>query len=103
MLKVFPPSCSYALVATATDYDAWRPHEASVTAAEVFKTLSANAALSRKVAATVLEELHEAALAGDILTEEVGSMQFSIMPRSQESKAEDVHKLAYVLPEYFSN
>lgn len=93
---------SYALVATSTDYDAWRPHEASVTAAEVFKTLSGNAQLSRKVAETVLEELHEAALAGDILTEEVGSMQFSIMPRSEETKEEDKKKLGYILPEYFT-
>ena len=34
--------------------------------------------------------------------EEVGSMKFSIMPRSEKQKPEDRQKLAYVLPEYFS-
>ena len=66
------------------------------------KTLHANAQLSRHVAATVLEELNEAAAQGDILTEEVGSMQFSIMPRSEQQKPEDRQKLAYILPTYFS-
>jgi 5'-methylthioadenosine phosphorylase len=65
--------------------------------------LQDNASLSRTVAATVLDELHEAAEQGDILTEASGSMKFSIMPRSEKSKAEDRDKLAYVLPEYFAN
>lgn len=73
-----------------------------MTAAEVFKTLQTNAELSRKVAANVLEELHEAAAQGDILTEEVGSMQFAIMPRSEKQKDEDREKLRYVLPTYFA-
>ncbi|PCH41783.1 Methylthioadenosine phosphorylase [Wolfiporia cocos MD-104 SS10] len=93
---------SYALIATATDYDAWRPNESPVTAAEVFKTLQENARISRHVAATVLEELHAAAAEGDILTEEAGSMQYSIMPRSEQQKEEDRQKLAYILPAYFS-
>ncbi|KAH9949171.1 Methylthioadenosine phosphorylase [Amylocystis lapponica] len=93
---------SYALVATVTDYDAWRPHAASVTAAEVFKTLQANARVSRHVAATILDELHAAAADGELLTEEVGSMKLSIMPRSGQQKEEDRAKLRYVLPEYFS-
>jgi 5'-methylthioadenosine phosphorylase len=92
----------YALIATATDYDSWRPHSDAVTATEVFKTLKANADTSRHVAATILDELHAAALEGDILTEEVGSMKFSIMPRSEPAKPEDVKVLSYVLPEYFS-
>lgn len=96
-------SYSYALVATATDYDSWRPHSASVTAAEVFKTLKANADTSRHVAATILEELHQEALKGDLLEEEKGSMKFSIMPRSVATKEEDRQKLKYILPEYFSN
>jgi len=91
----------YALIATATDYDSWRPNTEAVTAAEVFKTLQSNADTSRRVAAKILKDLHDAASKGDILTEEVGSMKFSIMPRSEEQKEEDVHKLSYVLPEYF--
>ena len=90
------------MVATVTDYDSWREGEAPVTAAEVFKTLHANSRLSKLVAATVLEELHAAAAEGDILTEEAGSMKFSIMPRTQQQNEEDRKKLAYVLPTYFS-
>lgn len=92
----------YALIATATDYDSWRESEESVTAAEVFKVLQKNAQLSRTVAATILDELHEAAEEGGILTEQVGSMKFSIMPRSEKQKDEDRHKLAYILPDYFN-
>ena len=67
----------------------------------MFKTLKANADASRHVAATVLDALHGAALQGDILGEEIGSMQFSIMPRTGGQKEEDVAKLRYILPEYF--
>jgi 5'-methylthioadenosine phosphorylase len=74
-----------------------------VTAAEVFKTLQSNASTSRHVAATILEDLHGATLEGDILAEEVGSMKFSIMPRSAGWTEEDVKTLSYVLPEYFSS
>ncbi|KAF5371522.1 hypothetical protein D9615_009639 [Tricholomella constricta] len=114
---------SYALIATATDYDSWRPQEAAVTAADVLKTLQANADTARLVAATVLEELHLAISADppqgqgegqgqqgekgkgkgeSLLLEEVGSMRFSIMPRSEKQNVEDRKKLAYILPEYFA-
>ncbi|KAJ3821283.1 nucleoside phosphorylase domain-containing protein [Lentinula raphanica] len=94
---------SYALVATATDYDAWRPDEGTVTAAEVFKTLTQNADTSRHVAATILDDIYDAFAAdgGDML-EEVGGMKLSIMPRSVQQNIEDRRKLAYILPEYFS-
>ncbi len=94
---------SYALIATVTDYDSWRPNSEVVTAAEVFKTLKSNAETSRHVAATILQELHEATLQGDILSEEVGSMRFAIMPQSEHQKQEDRDKLRYILPEYFSD
>ncbi|KAI0289792.1 nucleoside phosphorylase domain-containing protein [Multifurca ochricompacta] len=84
---------SYALIATVTDYDSWRPSAEAVTVAET----------SRHVAGTILQELHAAALQGDILSEEVGSMRFSIMPRSNHQKQEDRDKLRYVLPTYFSD
>ncbi|KAG6893595.1 hypothetical protein C0992_009364 [Termitomyces sp. T32_za158] len=100
----------YALIATATDYDSWRPAEAGVTAADVFKTLQANADTSRFVAATVLEKLaQELSNVKDgaedllsVLNEEVGSMQFSLMPRSEKQSPEVRKKLAYILPGYFS-
>jgi len=93
---------SYALIATATDYDSWRPNTEAVTAAEVFKTLKKNAETSRHVTATILEELHTAAESGEILSEEAGSMKFSIMPRSEKPNEEDAQKLAFILPAYFS-
>lgn len=95
---------SYALVATATDYDAWRPDQGVVTASEVFKTLTQNAETSRYVAAKILDEIHGvfSTDGGDML-EEVGSMKFSIMPRSAQQNPDDRKKLAYVLPEYFSD
>ncbi|RDB30409.1 S-methyl-5'-thioadenosine phosphorylase [Hypsizygus marmoreus] len=97
---------SYALIATATDYDAWRPHSDAVTAAEVLKTLQANADTSRLVAAAILEGLHSTvsddggnhgSVSGDgedLFLEEVGSMKFSIMPRSVKQKPEDRKRLA---------
>lgn len=91
--------CRYALIATATDYDSWRPHSASVTTTEVFKTLKQNADTSRHVAAAILEDL---AKETSLLEEEVGSMKFSIMPRSGNLKDSDLQKLGFVLPEYFN-
>ncbi|KAJ7453851.1 Methylthioadenosine phosphorylase [Mycena latifolia] len=86
----------FALIATATDYDAWRPHEAGVTAAEVGAILRQNADTSRHVAAHVIERL----LAADeaLLAEEAGSMRFALMAPPMSVKNAD---LAHVLPEYF--
>ena len=94
---------SYALIATVTDYDSWRPNSEVVTTAEVFKNLKSNAETSRHVAATILQELHEATLQGDILSEEVGSMRSAITPPSVHQRQEDRDKLRYILPEYFSD
>ncbi|KAF9530895.1 nucleoside phosphorylase domain-containing protein [Crepidotus variabilis] len=94
---------SYALIATATDYDSWRPHSAAVTAADVLKTLKSNAETSRLVAATILDDLH-VSISGegsDLFLEEAGGMKFSIMPRSVKQKPEDREKLSYILPDYF--
>lgn len=100
-----PDATSYALVATATDYDSWREQEEAVTAAEVFKTLKANADTSRLVAETILDDIQAAITDpenGHIFLEEAGKMKFSIMPQSGKQKQEDREKLAYILSEYFS-
>lgn len=68
---------------------------------EVFKTLQANAETARQVAATVLQGLATAVVEGDILSAEKGSMQYSIMPRSERQRDEDIAKLRFILPEYF--
>ncbi|KAL5508666.1 MEU1 [Sanghuangporus vaninii] len=93
---------SYALIATSTDYDSWRESSEPVTAAEVFKTLKINADTSKRVLELIVADLHDAAESGEILSEEVNSMQYSIMPRSEKQSEEDRKKLAFVLPAYFS-
>jgi 5'-methylthioadenosine phosphorylase len=72
----------------------------------VFEVLKTNAETSRHIAATILDELVEAVsdeknVADSILSEEMGSMKFSIMPRSNEQKLEDLEKLSFILPQYF--
>jgi 5'-methylthioadenosine phosphorylase len=95
-------SCtSYALIATATDYDAWRVGEETVTAAEVFKTLKTNADTSRHVTAQILEELHAVVETGDILSEEEGAMKFAIMRDPSLVPEDGRKKLAHILPNYF--
>ncbi|KAH8115652.1 Methylthioadenosine phosphorylase [Phellopilus nigrolimitatus] len=93
---------SYALIATATDYDSWRENSDAVTATDVLKTLKTNAETSRRVTELIVADLHDAAESGDILSEEAGSMRFSIMVRPEQQKDEDRAKLAFVLPTYFS-
>jgi len=98
----------YALIATATDYDSWRPSEAGVTAADVFKTLEANAETSRYVAATVLEDLALGIANNDadlesILTEEEGNMQSSMMGHQAKLDPQEAAELAYILPRYFKD
>ena len=89
------------MIATATDYDSWRPQCDAVTTHDVLATLSANATTCRLVAASILHELHTAVEQG-LLDGEKGTMQYSIMPRSSEWKKEDERKLAFILPEYFN-
>ncbi|KAG5649980.1 hypothetical protein H0H81_001231 [Sphagnurus paluster] len=93
---------SYALIATATDYDSWRPASAAVTAHDVLATLKANADTSRHVAAVVLAELAEDPEMEAIIGAEEGSMRWSIMPRSVAPPIEDVRKLSFILPAYFT-
>ncbi|KAG8947268.1 S-methyl-5-thioadenosine phosphorylase [Tulasnella sp. 424] len=92
---------SYALIATSTDYDSWRVGEEPVTVAEVIKTLKTNADTSRKVAAALIEDVSNALLKGDVITDGEGSMQYSVITQGQAQTEEDKKKLSYILP-YFS-
>jgi len=91
---------SYSLIATATDYDSWRPHEASVTASDVFKTLTQNAETSRFVVANVLEDFFTDSSPEEFQEEEKGCMKLALM--KQPDDPEDKKKLAFILPEYFA-
>ena len=93
---------SYALIATSTDYDAWRVGEETVTTAEVFKTLKTNADTSRHVTREILEELHAVVQAGEALSEEEGAMRNAIMRDPKLVPEEGRKRLAYILPNYFS-
>lgn len=93
---------SYALIATSTDYDAWRVNEQPVTVAEVLKTLHENAETSRRVAGAILEHVHNIVEKKEVLTDAVGAMKYSIITQPDHQSAEDRKKLAYILPAYFS-
>lgn len=74
-----------------------------MTVVDVFRVLQTNADVARHVTATVVEALAAAAAHGELLAEERGAMRFSIMPRSEGQLPEDRKKLAYILPEHFSD
>jgi len=93
---------SYALIATATDYDAWRENEESVTVAEVIKTLHTNAATSQLVASSILAELHEAVVNKVVTSDVEGGMQYSIITAQSHHRQEDKEKLGFILP-YFKD
>ncbi|KZO99645.1 Methylthioadenosine phosphorylase [Calocera viscosa TUFC12733] len=91
---------SYALVATSTDYDAWRVSEHPVTVEEVVKTLHQNANASRHVAAHVLEVLYPEIEAGEVGASLVGTMQYSTVTKKEYISLEAKEKLSWILPYY---
>lgn len=91
---------SYALIATSTDYDAWRVSEHPVTVEEVVKTLHQNANASRHVAAHVLEALYPEIEEGKLGATFVGSMQYSTVTKKDYITTETSEKLGWILP-YF--
>ncbi|CAG8681940.1 47_t:CDS:2, partial [Acaulospora colombiana] len=93
---------SYVLIATATDYDAWREGEEPVTVAEVIKTLHTNAETSRKVASAVIAQLHASILSKEIVSDVDGSMKYAVVTQPAHQTPEDRQKLGYILP-YFSD
>lgn len=92
------------MIATATDYDSWRPNESAVTAHDVVKTFKQNAETARRVIAIVLEDFFKEAPNGEgsFVDEEKGGMKFALMKKPEDVDEEDRKKLAVILPEYFS-
>lgn len=86
---------------TSTDYDAWRTDAAPVTVEEVMKTLHTNASLSKHIAASILGAVHQAVIAGDVLTQAAGGMKWSLMTGHEHVSEEEKYMLKYILPEYF--
>ncbi len=96
---------SYVLIATATDYDAWRPAEGAVNVAEVLEALKSNVVASNQVTLALLDQVH-ALVADDDKSEIVqankGGMRFAVMTKPELIPARAKETLAYVLPEYFA-
>lgn len=92
---------SYALIATATDYDSWRISEEPVTVAEIVKTLTSNAETSRTVTEQVVEDLQAAIVKADVVRGAAGSMQYSLVSRKEHWPEQDRKQLAYILPACF--
>ncbi|PKI84911.1 S-methyl-5'-thioadenosine phosphorylase [Malassezia vespertilionis] len=95
---------SYVLIATATDYDAWRESSEAVNVAEVIKSLQANAAASQVVTKALVDKVAE--LVEDdnskVLTNSDRSMRFSIMTRPENVDEGVQQRIRYILPWYGS-
>lgn len=92
---------SYALICTSTDYDAWRVSEEPVTVAEVVKTLTKNANISKLITVECLDAVHHAVAEGKITSAAKGGMQYSIITKPEAWPQESKKKLSYILPDYF--
>lgn len=92
---------SYALVCTATDYDAWRVTEEPVTVAEVIATLTRNVENSKKITSAILAEVHRAVASGALGDGEEGGMRYSVMTKPEAWPEEERKKLAFILPYIF--
>lgn len=76
---------SYVLIATATDYDAWRPSSAAVNVAEVLECLKANVVASQNVTLNLLDRIHAEVENDDKPAVKAikDSMRFAIMTRPE--------------------
>ncbi|GAA6009178.1 S-methyl-5-thioadenosine phosphorylase [Rhodotorula paludigena] len=91
---------SYALIATSTDYDAFREEAEPVTVEEVLKTLKTNADLSKHITASILGAVHDAVQQG-LGSSAAGGMKFSLMTPHSEVSPDELWRLKYLLPQYF--
>ena len=93
---------SYVLIATATDYDAWRESSETVDVAEVIKSLHANAQASQVVTIALIDEV--SSLVGNddshVFTKMQGSMKSNIMTNPDHLSTEVRQRLRYILPWY---
>ncbi|KAJ2848892.1 S-methyl-5-thioadenosine phosphorylase [Coemansia brasiliensis] len=95
---------TYALVCMATDYDAWRESEEAVTVAEVMKTMKVNAVNAKTLLLALLPELESAAYkdsAQQLISSEVGSMQYAFQQPPHKQNAAGRAKLRFLFPQYF--
>lgn len=95
---------AYLLIATATDYDAWRVHEGAVTVEQVMAVLHHNVRASQEVVLGVLDAVHTQAADEESSsnTARKGSMKYAIVTKPHAIPDQAKKNLAFLLPEYFS-
>lgn len=76
-------------------------HFISTPHSEVVKTLHKNAATSKMITLSILDQVHEAVAAGK-LTQAKGAMQYSIITKPEQWPAKSKQALSFILPQYFS-
>ncbi|KAN0060228.1 S-methyl-5-thioadenosine phosphorylase [Thecaphora frezii] len=91
---------AYVLIATATDYDAWRPQSAAVNVAEVLESLKANVEASQTVTLALLDKIYE-----HVKDEESpavanikDSMRMAIMTQGQYVSEKAKENLRWIFP-----
>ncbi|KAI3623236.1 S-methyl-5'-thioadenosine phosphorylase [Malassezia furfur] len=91
---------SYVLIATSTDYDAWRETAASVSVSEVMESLRHNVTASQVVTRALIDRVSELVSEDDsrILKRTRESMKFSIMTPVAAMDANVLERLRYILP-----
>ncbi|WFD26665.1 S-methyl-5'-thioadenosine phosphorylase [Malassezia nana] len=91
---------SYVLIATSTDYDAWRESSETVSVQEVMESLKANVEASQVVTKALVDHVNELVQADDspIVKCMEGSMQFSVMTKPENISTEEKDRLRYLLP-----
>ncbi|KAJ2723551.1 S-methyl-5-thioadenosine phosphorylase [Coemansia sp. Benny D115] len=95
---------TYAIVCMATDYDAWRESEESVTVAEVMKTMKVNAANAKKLLLAALPDLEQAVYVDEeraLVKPEAGSMQWAFQQTPDKQSSAGQNTLAFIFPNYF--
>ncbi|SPO21181.1 related to MEU1 - multiple enhancer of UAS2 [Ustilago trichophora] len=92
---------NYVLIATATDYDAWRPSSAAVNVAEVLECLKANVEASNKVTTTLLDTIwsHIKDQQNSHAIKSIkDTMKFAIMTRAEHIDDKAKQNLRYLHP-----
>lgn len=90
---------AYVLIATSTDYDAWRPNE-SVNVPEVMAVLHANVQASHHLTRRLVDRVGALVRDDDapIVLQTRESMRFSIMTPPERVEPHVAERLRYILP-----
>ncbi|PWN33954.1 Methylthioadenosine phosphorylase [Meira miltonrushii] len=92
---------SYTIIATSTDYDAWRESEGAVDVAEVMKSLQENVKNSHAVLKALLEPVAKLVEdEGQAYKNAQNGMRFSIMTKPELVSKEAKESIQFVLPWY---